>query len=101
MSTIDVFHAIILGIVQGLTEWLPISSSGHLALVQLAMDLEVPVFYDAILHVGTLAGVFAIYQKDIVGIMKSFFPKIKELRASISKVGQCSGLSYWAQFLPE
>ena len=65
MSTIDVFHAIVLGIVQGLTEWLPISSSGHLALVQLAMDLEVPVFYDAILHVGTLAGVFAIYQKDM------------------------------------
>ena len=71
MATIDVFQAIFLGIVQGLTEWLPISSSGHLALVQLAMDLEVSVFYDAILHVGTLAGVFAIYQKDIVGILKS------------------------------
>ena len=79
MSTIDVFHAIVLGIVQGLTEWLPISSSGHLALVQLAMDLEVPVFYDAILHVGTLAGVFAIYQKDIVGIMKSLFTPHKRI----------------------
>lgn len=73
MPTIDVFQAIILGVVQGLTEWLPISSSGHLALVQLALDLEVPVFYDAILHLGTLAGVFAIYQKDIIRIMKSLF----------------------------
>lgn len=60
-----------LGIVQGLTEWLPISSSGHLALVQLAMDLEVPIFYDVILHIGTLAGVFAIYRRDIAGILRS------------------------------
>jgi undecaprenyl-diphosphatase len=43
------------------------------------MDLEVPVFYDAILHVGTLAGVFAIYQKDIVGIMKSLFTPHKRI----------------------
>jgi undecaprenyl-diphosphatase len=75
LATIDVFQAIILGIVQGLTEWLPISSSGHLALVQLAMDLEVPVFYDTILHIGTLIGVFAIYRKDIAGIMKSVFTR--------------------------
>ena len=79
MATIDVFQAVILGIVQGLTEWLPISSSGHLALVQLAMDLEVPVFYDAILHVGTLTGVFAIYQKDIIGIIKSVFAPGKRI----------------------
>ena len=48
-------------------------------LIQLAMDLEVPVFYDAILHVGTLAGVFAIYQKDIIGIMKSVFTRDKRI----------------------
>lgn len=79
MATIDIFQAIILGIVQGLTEWLPISSSGHLALVQIAMDLEVPVFYDAILHIGTLAGVVAIYKKDIAGIMKSIFAPSKKI----------------------
>jgi undecaprenyl-diphosphatase len=37
------------------------------------MDLEVPVFYDAVLHLGTLTGVFAIYRKDIAGIVKSIF----------------------------
>jgi undecaprenyl-diphosphatase len=79
LARIDVFQAIILGIVQGITEWLPMSSSGHLALVQLAMDLEVPVFYDAILHLGILAGVFAIYQKDIVGIMESVFVSCKRI----------------------
>ena len=73
MATIDILQAIILGVIQGLTEWLPVSSSGHLALVQLAMDLEVPVFYDAVLHLGTLTGVFAIYRKDIAGAVKSIF----------------------------
>jgi undecaprenyl-diphosphatase len=71
LAEIDILQAIVLGIVQGLTEWLPISSSGHLALVQLAMDLEVPIFYDVILHIGTLAGVFAIYRRDIAGILRS------------------------------
>lgn len=71
MAEIDILQAIVLGIVQGLTEWLPISSSGHLALVQLAMDLEIPIFYDVILHIGTLAGVFAIYRRDIAGILRS------------------------------
>ena len=37
------------------------------------MDLEVPVFYDAVLHLGTLTGVFAIYRKDITNIVKSIF----------------------------
>lgn len=73
MASIDILQAIMLGIIQGVTEWLPISSSGHLALVQLAMGLEVPVFYDAVLHLGTLTGVFAIYRQDIARIVKSIF----------------------------
>jgi undecaprenyl-diphosphatase len=70
---IDVLQAIILGIVQGLTEWLPISSSGHLAILQLAMGLKVPIFFDLILHIGTLTGVIAIYKRDIVSIISSVF----------------------------
>jgi undecaprenyl-diphosphatase len=68
---VDILQAAILGIVQGLTEWLPISSSGHLALLQLAMGLKVPVFFDLILHIGTLVGVFAIYKKDILSILST------------------------------
>jgi undecaprenyl-diphosphatase len=89
LAEIDILHAIVLGIVQGLTEWLPISSSGHLALVQLAMDLKVPIFYDVILHIGTLVGVFAIYRRDIAGILRSTvaFGKGSSKRKSIEEEG--------------
>jgi undecaprenyl-diphosphatase len=66
---VDFLQAAVLGLVQGLTEWLPVSSSGHLAVLQLAMGLKIPVFFDLILHIGTLAGVFAIYKKDILSIV--------------------------------
>ncbi|MFL6497979.1 MAG: undecaprenyl-diphosphate phosphatase [Nitrososphaera sp.] len=99
MPTIDVFHAVILGAVQGLTEWLPISISGHLALVQLALGLKVPVFYDAILHVGTLAGVFAIYRRDITRIVKSIFDRNRKNEGNYPQGRTMLWLSYWARFL--
>jgi undecaprenyl-diphosphatase len=70
---IDILQPILLGIVQGLTEWLPVSSSGHLALLQLTMGLEVPVFFDLVLHIGTLTGVIAIYKRDIFSILSSIY----------------------------
>jgi undecaprenyl-diphosphatase len=69
---IDAIQALILGIIQGLTEWLPISSSGHLALAQLAMNLQVPIFFDIVLHLGTLAAVIGVYRHELVSILKSF-----------------------------
>jgi undecaprenyl-diphosphatase len=81
-TMIDVVQALILGIVQGLTEWLPISSSGHLALVQLAMDLEVPIFFDIVLHFGTLTAVIGIYRRELLGIIKSIKPIGKKNRDS-------------------
>lgn len=75
---VDVIQALILGVIQGLTEWLPISSSGHLALVQLTMNLEVPIFFDIALHLGTLIAVIGIYRNQISLIFRSFkliYPK--------------------------
>jgi undecaprenyl-diphosphatase len=69
---IDAIQALILGIIQGLTEWLPISSSGHLALAQLAMNLQVPIFFDIVLHLGTLSAVIGVYRHELVSILKSF-----------------------------
>ena len=59
-------EAIFLGILQGLTEFLPISSSGHLVLAQTFLGLEEPlVFFDVMLHVGTLAAVLVVYREAI------------------------------------
>ena len=59
-------EAILLGILQGLTEFLPISSSGHLVLAQQFLGLKEPlVFFDVMLHVGTLAAVLVVYREAI------------------------------------
>ena len=57
-----VFQAFILGLVQGLGEFLPISSSGHLALMQVIMGLQPPgITLEVLLHLGTLVAVVAVY----------------------------------------
>ena len=67
----DLLQAIILSVVQGLTEWLPISSSGHLVIAQRLMGLSVPVAFDVFLHLGTLVAVVVFFWRDIVNILKS------------------------------
>lgn len=66
----NIFSAIILGIIQGLTEFLPISSSGHLVLAQsLIPGFSQPgIFFDVILHAGTLVAVTAYFWKKILKI---------------------------------
>lgn len=60
-------EAILLGILQGLTEFLPVSSSGHLVLAQQFLGLKEPlVFFDVMLHVGTLAAVLVAY-RNVIG----------------------------------
>lgn len=56
-------QSILLGLIQGVAEFLPISSSGHLAIAQnlLNINAEVPAFYDVLLHLGTLVAVFVAY----------------------------------------
>ncbi|MGB9596361.1 MAG: undecaprenyl-diphosphate phosphatase, partial [Candidatus Poribacteria bacterium] len=66
--------AIILGIVQGLTEFLPISSSGHLVLAQSILNVKEPsLFFDVMLHFGTLLAIIVFFRKDIWDIISSFF----------------------------
>lgn len=64
---------IILAIVQGVTEFLPVSSSGHLVIGQAIMDLKEPgVTLEVMLHFGTLLAVLVIFRKDIIGLIKGF-----------------------------
>lgn len=75
--------AIVLGLVQGIAEFLPISSSGHLAIAEHMLNmqgaLEVPAFYDVLLHLGTLVAVFIAYWDEIYEMIVEFFAGISDL----------------------
>jgi undecaprenyl-diphosphatase len=67
----NIIEVLILAIIQGITEWLPISSSGHLALAQQYFGLNVPVLFDIILHLGTLFVVLIVFWKDVKKILRA------------------------------
>ncbi len=64
----------LLGFVQGVAEFLPISSSGHLSLLENLLGLpQDDILFEVLLHLGTLAAVFVVYWQDIVDMVKDFF----------------------------
>lgn len=75
--------AIVLGLVQGIAEFLPISSSGHLAIAEHLLGVsgaaEIPEFFDVLLHLGTLIAVFAAYWSDIRDMVTEFFAGVRDL----------------------
>ena len=74
------WQAIILGIVQGIAEFLPISSSGHLLVLQHIFGLDLPgMTFDIVLHIGSLCAVFAVFWRDILNLIKNPFQKMTGL----------------------
>lgn len=74
------WHVLILGLVQGLAEFLPISSSGHLVIFRSVFGLdEIGLAFDTLLHLGTLAAVLFYFRKDIIPLIKAFFSLISRL----------------------
>ena len=74
-SSINVLHAVILGIVQGVTEFLPVSSSGHLVLFEnlFNFDPETPemLLFDLAVHIGTVAAIFIVFRKSIAAFVRN------------------------------
>ena len=75
-----VFDAIIQGVVQGLTEFLPVSSSGHLAISQHILGVsDSNLFFNVMLHLGTLAAVLVVYRKTVADLFMGFVSIIKDI----------------------
>lgn len=73
----EIWQAIILGAVQGFAEFLPVSSSGHLILMQRWLGVtEGGLFFDIMLHIGTLIPVCIVFFKEILGLLKKPFNKL-------------------------
>ena len=95
----ELLHSLILGFVQGLTEFLPVSSSGHLVIFsalykffthkEMAAATSEEVFLDIILHLGTLIAVLFYFRKDVIAILKGIFGavKTKDFSQKESKLG--------------
>lgn len=79
----SILSAVLLGIIQGVAEFLPISSSGHLAIAQNLLGLKIEGSadgtFDVLLHLGTLIAVFIAYWPDIVDMIREFFLGIRDI----------------------
>ena len=75
----DIFQAIVLGIVQGLTEFLPISSTGHLHIVPAFAGWDDPgVAFTAVVQLGTMAAVLLYFRRDLIGIVTGFLAGLRD-----------------------
>lgn len=77
------FSSFLLGLIQGLAEFLPISSSGHLAIAQNLLGMQdagvVPEFFDVLLHLGTLVAVFVAYWGEIKDMLRELVCGVQDL----------------------
>ena len=83
----EIYQSIILGIVQGLTELLPISSSGHLNLIPLIFGWTMPESFDVALHLGTLLAITMFFFKDWINLIKGGFNQLfKKQKSNDGKI---------------
>lgn len=79
----DIVSAVVLGIVQGLTEFLPVSSSGHLVVAEKLLGVSSSgLLMETMLHFGTLVAVFVVLWKDILALLKKPFQRLTWLLAA-------------------
>jgi undecaprenyl-diphosphatase len=69
----DLLQSTILGFIQGTTEWLPISSTGHLRLAEIFFGLSVPLLFDVTLHVGTLFVILIYFRHDVKNVLTALW----------------------------
>lgn len=75
----NILQGIIIGIIQGLTEFLPVSSSAHLIFIQKLIGVESSLAFDTFLHLGSLLAVLIFFRKDIYKMLKAWFLSIGDI----------------------
>ena len=75
----DIIQGIIIGIVQGLTEFLPVSSSAHLVFIQKILGVQSSLAFDTFLHLGTLIAVMWFFRYDIYKMILSWLSSIRDI----------------------
>lgn len=75
----DIIQGIIIGIVQGLTEFLPVSSSAHLVFIQNLLGVESSLAFDTFLHLGSLLAVLWFFRGDIIKMILSWIGSIRDI----------------------
>ena len=83
----DIIQGIIIGIVQGLTEFLPVSSSAHLVFAQKLLGVESSIAFDVFLHLGTLIAVLWFFRYDIYKMLVSWWSSIQDILQGRFKQG--------------
>ena len=97
----DIYEALILGLVQGFTEFLPISSSGHLVIAKSLLGgfREPGILFEVLLHFGTLLAVLLYFRKDILDILAALFP-VGEMEEAKREEGRKTAIVVIAGTLP-
>ncbi len=85
----EIYQALILGIVQGLTELLPISSSAHLNIIPWIFNWNIPEWFDVALHFGTLLAIGLYFFKDWLKLIKSGYEQV------VKKKRTADGRMFW------
>ena len=89
METMTIYQAIILGVVQGLTELLPVSSSAHLNLIPWIFGWSMPESFDVALHLGTLLAITIFFFKDWINLIKGGYKQV------VKKEKSTEGKMFW------
>ncbi len=99
LNIMPIIEAIVLGLVQGLTEFIPVSSSGHLLLLQEWFGNDNSIVFDVAVHVGTLAALVVYFYKDIVLLLRNIHKpnkhgKLARILAMATVPGVVAGLLF-------
>ena len=95
----EILKAIFIAIVQGITEFLPISSSGHIFLLKNILNLEIDATFDVVIHMGTLMAVIAIYRIEIKELLTGLFKKSIDSKFFGNNFARKDVIKIWLLFI--